>query len=305
MAMQTQVTTHTYKYNFMTETFNQDTLNNKKHIGIIFGPDIHKSAIPPLKFLILYLNCLQNSFEYQFLPNYTHDFLKTITDEVPKNHHDVRRLIPDFLRDYESFCKASRMDYGLQDTEGLPEYYILITLARFSDNYYLTGLGKMGIIALGNWERFMAPPSLLEFLLTLVLVESVYLLHLTGFSHLGTKGCLFDFNPQLDNVRYATLQAFVCNNCRNALTSSGYGSLVDELVKVLDKTWLGQSTNPSSPAGIVFNLGYDLFFTKGLKATIWEKTITTLRDEGVKAFLSLLGGLILTGFLVYLGLKKP
>jgi hypothetical protein len=35
--------------------------------------------------------------------------------------------------------------------------------------------------------------------------------------------------------------------------------------------WLGKTSDPSTPAGSVANLGHDLFLTKGVSPTRWER----------------------------------
>lgn len=275
-------------------------------ISILLSEDLNELHVPALKYLILHLNRLQSTFEYQFLPQpKSSRFLNYLSGNTPKDRMLVQREVSRFLSEYKAFLAGSQRQFPhLQ--EPLPEYYIVISLARFSDNYYLAESGQVGIIALGNWERFMAPPSLLEFILSLVIVESVYLVSTTigHLSHLGTKGCLFDFNPQLENVRFGVLEGYICNHCRQKIAGSEFPRLAAELSEILDKKWLGQSSDPSSPAGVVANFGYDLFLTKGIKPTLWERTMSTLQQEGVKQLLKLVGTLIVAVILFYLGIKS-
>jgi hypothetical protein len=75
----------------------------------------------------------------------------------------------------------------------------------------------------------MAPPSLVEFIITLVLSASADTLPGTeDLTHLGTKGCLFDFNENLSNARFMALQGFICESCRLKLNQAGYPQLADE-----------------------------------------------------------------------------
>jgi hypothetical protein len=92
------------------------------------------------------------------------------------------------------------------------------------------------------------------------------------------------------------------------LDQDGLSSLADELVQVLRKEWLGKPTDPTSPAGIVSNLGYDLFLTKGLKPTTRESFMAWLQKDGVPEFLKLVGtiagSIILAIILLWLGIKQ-
>src|SRR2546429_6754616 len=118
--------------------------------------------------------------------------------------------------------------------------------------------------ALGNWERHMAPPSILEFIVVLLMRQaaSFAVPSLSKSLHLGTKGCLFDFTSELTEARYKALQSFVCSTCRSRMQESGAVHLADDTTHVLDFSWLGATSDPHCPAGIVAKLGYDLFLTK-------------------------------------------
>jgi len=276
----------------------------KKRIAIILGKDIDHKAVPALKYLILHLNCLQSYFEYEFPPIFEDEFLDEISHGQEIKRQPFKKSLGAFMDRYKNYLENMRVSYKLQKTEGLPEYYIFLNMIKFDDQYYLTGIPRVGVIALGNWERLMAPPTLLEFILTTIGIESVYLLDGgEGLSHLGTKGCLFDFNPELNNARYNTLQSFICDNCRNEL-SGNYPGLCDQLVQVLEKKWMGNASDPSSPAGIIANFGYDLFYTKGITPTWKEYIMSTLRNEGIKELLKLIAAILLAAALFFLGLKK-
>ena len=153
----------------------------------------------------------------------------------------------------------------------------------------------------------MAPPSLLEAFVTLIMRQAVALVSpsLTDNIHLGTKGCLFDFTPLLSEARFRILQGFICSDCRRALDSDGLGQLADRLLPVLDTArWLGKPEEPTAPAGVVAKLGYDLFFTRGIKPSWREKIKTALRDEGVKEVIRIIGYVAAAALVFWFGLKK-
>jgi hypothetical protein len=150
----------------------------------------------------------------------------------------------------------------------------------------------------------MAPPSLVEFILTFLARESVAAVspRLKASVHLGTKGCLCDFTESIAEAREKVLNGFVCSYCRQAMIEDGLPELPGELRHVLDRSWLGTPLNPASPAGIAFNLGYDLFVTKGLKATHWESLRSTLRQEGIKQIGAVATAIVVAALLLVLGL---
>jgi hypothetical protein len=153
---------------------------------------------PALRYLILHLNCLQNVFEYEILPNELENSPLAVlnTEEEVEDRHKLRNeAIPRFLPLYQEYLREQSAAYNLKQEP--PFNFIFISLATFKDGYYstrpnfeLTQPNRMSILALGNWEREMAPPSILEFILTLVLRESVAFVapSLRTSIHLGTKG---------------------------------------------------------------------------------------------------------------------
>jgi hypothetical protein len=126
------------------------------------------------------------------------------------------------------------------------------------DNYYSMVEQGLGILAPGHWKRYMAPPSIVEFILTLIVWHSIGSIYapLRDSVHFGTKECLFDFTPSLNEVRLKVLSGFICNSCRSTLTSAGFNKLLEELSRVLKKDWLGKASEPEKPAGVAANPGY-------------------------------------------------
>ncbi len=283
-----------------------ERLQKPKRIGIVLG-SIGDLNVSVLQFLVLRLNSLQKSFEYEFLPNdpIGDSFLQMLRSNSLVDRKTVRGGVTGFLGRYQKYLEDFIRDFHLKESR--PNYFVVITLARFDDQYYSMRENRISVLALGNWERRMAPPSIFEFVLTLILRESVAVVSpsLRSSIHLGTKGCLLDFTPSLGDARFKALNGFICNHCREALQSDGFADLSDELVRVLKKKWLGKSFDPSSPAGIVSKLGYDLFMTRGLKPTLRERVLAGLQETAVKQLLQIVGGIVLAALLVWLGLKKP
>lgn len=257
-----------------------------------------------LRFLVLQMNRLQNTFEYEFLPApLTDPLLRLLRSPGLVSRKRIRDDIPGFVARYAKYLLEENAAYALRQEP--PQRFIIVTMLRLDDDFYTSRRWPVGVLALGDWGRYMAPPSILEFILTLVVRESVALASraLAGSIHFGTKGCLFDFTPNLDEVRQKVLGGFVCAYCTRTLVQDGFPHLPDELRTVLKKDWLGQSDDSHSPAGIIEKLGYDLFTTKGLRTTTAEKIMATLRDEGVKGVLALVGSIAGAFLLLKLGLK--
>jgi len=293
----------------MRDASDVSTPQKVKRIGIILA-DMGKVNVPVLKFLILHMNTLQQTFEFEFLPTCKDEFLQKLSKQTSVNRNEIKGAVPSFLDRYQKYLQEEVAAYRIKDIELPTDHFILLSMACFNDNYYTTRKNGLAILAPGNWEASMAPPSLIEFICTLILRESVAFIStsLSGSVHLGTKGCLCDFTASLSEVRLKVLNGFVCSYCRAALQSDGFAILADELVYILGKDWIGTSTDPRTPAGIAANLGYDLFITKGLKASKWEIMLTLLQQEGVKQLISIIGAvlqfILIALLILWLGLKR-
>lgn len=274
-----------------------------KRLGIIFV-GLEKANLPAFRFILLQINSLQHTFEYEFLPlDKDDEFIKSLFSELPVDREWLRSKVSGFAERYQTFLYRLINTYKLKEEP--PKSIIIVTMACFSDNYYSMRQDGISVLALGNWQRAMAPPSIAEFMLTLILRESVAAIStsLRGSVHLGTKGCLFDFTQSLDEVRYKVLNGFICSHCRNVLDKEGHLKLADELVFVLGKQWLGKISEPNSSASIALKLGYNLFTTKGFETTAWEKFKGTIQEEGIKQLIQIIGTIVIAGLLLWLGLK--
>jgi hypothetical protein len=208
-----------------------------------------------------------------------------------------------FANAYSAYLESEIRMYDL--TSSKTQRLIVVSRACFQDEYYLTDGDTVSILALGHWDRVMAPPSLVEVILMLVVSCSIFALpESSDLSHYGTKGCLFDFNADLSNARFMALQGFVCSECRSKLQKCGYADLSDDLNMFLGKKWLGQIADPTSPAGIASKLGYDLFVTKGLTPRWSEKLLSALKEDGVKEMTKVGVGTLVALLLGFLGIKE-
>lgn len=279
--------------------------NRATRVGIIFAP-LGKLNVAALKYLIVHLNTLQHSIEFEILAADLSDpLLALLRPGKLVDRSDCRKILPEFhARILMQFAKE-QSDYDLVD-QSLPEHFVVISLARFSDEHYGLKDKDIHIQALGNWKRQMAPPSIFEFIITLLMRQSASFLapSVSKSVHLGTKGCLFDFTANLGEARYKSLQSFICTECRIRIEGDGAFLLADDLVSVLDTKWLGAMDDPCSPACIVSKLGYDLFLTKGIKPSFSENIRALLREELTKEILKLVGGILLAFLLLKFGLTK-
>lgn len=273
-------------------------------VGVILC-DLGKLNVTALKYLVVHLNTLQSSIEFELLSPSPHDpSLVSLSEGNLVNRKSCGDGLAEFrdriIREFED----EQSEYGLED-RSLPENFIVISLARFTDEHYGHKSRHVQVQALGNWEQQMAPPSILEFIVVLLMRQAASFAtpSLSEPFHLGTKGCMFDFTSDLSEARYKALQSFICSRCRTRLAESGATQLAEDLKRVLDMNWLGTTSDPHCPAGIVAKLGFNLFLTKGLQPTLWDSVRSILRDEATKQILNIVGAILLAFLLLTLGLK--
>jgi hypothetical protein len=276
-----------------------------KRVAIVLA-DLDELAVAPLEYLVLYLNNLQAEVEFEFPPVESSDpFLLSLEQGARLEAVAVMDELPRFIErvnaELSRYAEARHVAY--QPAERV----VVISLATLSGNWYAIARGGYSIIFLGDWEREMAPPSLLEFIVTLVIAEglitSIWPIH-RSLDHLSTRGCIGDFNATLKDVRYKALQGFFCGDCRTFITERAGAEAAIRWQTIFEKKWLGSPSDPHSPASVVAKLGYDLFVTKGLAPTRWQKLSAVLTEDGTKEALKLVAGVVLALFLFLLNIKK-
>jgi hypothetical protein len=280
----------------------------KKHrIGIVLA-SLGKANINALKFLVLQMNRLQNTFEFEFLPADPDDpflvTLKSHDSNIPQKAIE-RHVASDGATSFVGRYRKFLVDENREMAEATPNYFVILSLARLDKEYYSARGENVSLVALGNWEAQMAPPSILEFVLTCLVREALASIskNFHTSQHLGTKGCVCDFTPDMDDARIKVLSGFLCEHCSGVLIEAGYPALPGEIRWVLGKRWLGRIDQPNSPAAIAAKLGYNLFVTKGLSATRWERTVATIQEEGTKEIIKSVISTIGTFLAVMLGIK--
>jgi hypothetical protein len=288
----------------------EETLNPRvmsaapARVGVILAA-LGKLNVIALKYLVVHLNTLQSSIEFEILsPNPEDELLVTLGDGNVVDRDKCRSMLPDFRERITQLFGAEQKAYDLAD-QSLPEDFVVISLAKFSDEHYGLKEKYIQVQALGSWMRYMAPPSILEFIVVLLMRQAASFVvpALSKSLHLGTKGCLFDFTSDLGEARYKALQSFVCSTCRSRMLESGAVHLAEDVTRVLDFDWLGMPSDPHCPAGIVAKLGYDLFHTKGIQPTSWENIRSILRDEAAKELIKLVFAILLAALLFWIGFK--
>lgn len=154
-----------------------------------------------LKYLVLQMNSLQNSLEFSFLPIPDDDpVLRRLESAEPLDYELIAKEMPSFCPSYLSFLRDQAQGFRIVANE--PDCIVILSRARLSNRWYFMGTDKWAILALGDWEDVMAPPSFIE--VSLALLVQVGAIAACGDEspqiHSETKGCLFDFTANLTDA---------------------------------------------------------------------------------------------------------
>lgn len=256
--------------------------------------------LTPYKYFLLLLNRLQRSCEYEIYDISPDDkFINMLASPPIVDADAARNGLADFgVRVRQQIVEGIKV-HDLAEQQ--PDQIIVITGVILSDNHYLIRRGLTTMLALGAWEKHMAPPSLLEFLQLLVLRAPYSALqgNVWNSLHLGNRSCIFDFTENLDNTRLMALTGVgVCANCAIALEKDGFPNAAAEIRQVAAQRWRGVRTTPGSPANIVARLGYDLFFTKGFEPSFHEWLRRSISESWPKELVKFMFAVLLA-WLVY------
>jgi hypothetical protein len=272
-------------------------------VAIAFGA-FGVRDLTPYKYFLLLLNRLQRTCQFEI-----HDidggdaFLRSLAKSAD-NAQQARDGLADFGERFRRHIEQGIKRYDL--AKDAPDQFVLITGLTLSDSRYLIRRGRTTMLALGLWEKYMAPPSLAEFLQLLALRAPYSAIegHVWNQIHLGNRACIFDFTAKLSNTRLMALTGVgVCSDCERALELDGFQEAASEIRRIASREWCGTITEVGSPAHVMARLGYNLFLTKGFEASFLERVKKVLADDGLKEFVKISLALLLAWLLIRLGLK--
>jgi hypothetical protein len=185
----------------------------------------------------------------------------------------------------------------------VPEHWLVFTEARFTNNKYSERMGNISLVSLGYWHTWMAPPSALEFIVRMTQAACAeFFLDLR--LHYFTKGCLLDFNEYIRDTRLMVLIGSICAVCREKATAAGKQSELAALDALLDKRWVGDTTQNLSVASVLKKVyDYDLYVSRGLSINRLETFWDNLSSSSAQEFIRLIAAVLLAFVLLKFGLK--
>jgi hypothetical protein len=271
-------------------------------IGVAFG-SMDRQTQDILSYLITHQNTLQRSFEFR-LVSCAEDapLLEVLRQSPGPTRNEAAAKADDFVVRVNALCAEEANSYGLQ-IEPIDKV-VLLTNTRFRDNYYYIGCPTWAIIALGGWQKELAPPSIVEYYLSILVTAALDALGAGIERHYLTRGCNFDFNASLGHKRLSVLSGNICAECAAKIEDKVGQEFVSDGLILLKRNWLGDSNNPSAVANTVKKLGFDLFHTTGVKPSFKERLLASFEQEGLKNLLNFTFQLLLAIAVVVIGLKK-
>lgn len=269
--------------------------------------------------LILHMNTLQTEFLFELLPSASTEVKKVSLIELAAREQlpleSVNAAITPFFESYTKALRTEEIAEGAGDAHQHDRFgFVVLSTSSVDGQYYLNEgshvpRGQRGhrtiFVALGDWRKEMAPPSIVEFAATLLVSAVGFLLEGTDIKsrHFGSRGCIFDYTADLGDTRGKVLSGFICSDCTTLVKSHSSDSALAALQALAQRDWLVKPEGPLSPASTASALGYNLFVTKGLKPSVWERARTTLAEEGIKQVLTVIALVIGTAIVVWLGFK--
>lgn len=258
------------------------------------------------KYFLLLLNRLQKTFEFAFYePPENDPFIRLLGSGEVLDADETRGHLLGFAELLRRRAEGQVREFDLSSS--YPAQIVIISLATLSNYHFLIRRKHVSLLALGEWDRSMAPPSAAEFLQVAVLRAAYSALEGGAWNsiHLGTRGCIFDFTANLEDTRFMTLTGLgVCEECERALKQDGMARSSTEIREVVNRSWLGARGTPGTPANIMAQFGYDLFLTKGFTSTLRERVRQLLEEDAAKELIKIIFAVILAGLVFWLGWKK-
>lgn len=187
------------------------------------------------------------------------------------------------IEDYDAWLSTTYLKKKPR-TQTVPT--IIITETALKGGYLSYAKGDFGVISIANWKKYFSPGSGLEFMLTAVQRQSLWISYrATGVgSHFPTRGCVWDFHGYQADSRISSFLGFLCEECRKKLASSISDSEYEEIEKLLANKWIGSDEEDGTIARILKkNYGYYLSRSSGLRPGIIAPVKESVKTESGKA----------------------
>jgi hypothetical protein len=205
----------------------------------------------------------------------------------------------ELIADHDEWWKTRPPEYGGRDDHAVST--VIVTETLLHGAYYASARGDVAVITLANWGPF-APPSALEYVLSRIQRYSTFIAFSSPVgSHYSTKGCIWDFDANVEDVRAGILTGFICEQCRNDLSKSLNGAQLDDINRLIKHEWIGRVDEPGSVASNLRSIyGYDLSRMQGLNSSLFSDLIQAGAKEVIQNIAKIAVYVSWTAFLIWL-----
>jgi hypothetical protein len=199
------------------------------------------------------------------------------------------------IRGHDEWLSDLPRSYGNWSIEAAPA--IIVTETPLAGGYFAAADRGLAIVTIAGWNRNYAPPSALEFILHNVQRYALHFVFSLG-NHYPTRGCVWDFDANVEDARIETTLGYLCSACERKLAEHASPSVVDEVKHLLSHDWIGKTEDYGSVAGNLRRVfGFDLARTKGLSRGVFEQILEEGGKEALKYLVPLVLGLLLGRYL--------
>jgi hypothetical protein len=231
-------------------------------IAILFGnkPDFNKYAF---KYFILSLNKYQSVYEFQF-------------------PYIDRYYCPQDLHNPEEWVSIVEETIDNQKIEC--DYFISIIRNELREKFFAWPDKRGAIITTNHWQKYFAPPSLFEYLLSIIyycliyskkkiatVTESDSPADIEFDVHKETIGCYADKAIDRKDNRIDVALGYFCDNHKEKVISFYGKQYYEDVISILEREWIGSLEKKNS---IAYNLkhyfNFNIYKDSGFNKTFWE-----------------------------------
>jgi hypothetical protein len=215
----------------------------------------------------------------------------------------IADILSPFLRKNDDWLTGHPAGtYGNWTIKSAPT--VIITETLLGDGYFGWSTKDIAIACVGEWRKKYTPPSLLEFILDQVQRYALRLVidERIG-SHYPTRGCIWDFDANIEDARLSPLLGYLCESCKMLVAERVTAHELEQIHALLAHKWLGTTDEPGTVASNLKRIfGYDLARTRGLSAGFFDHVREAASSELVRLIAAAVVGAVI--FLFGLWVKK-
>jgi hypothetical protein len=235
---------------------------NRLKVALIFGnkPDFNEYAF---KYFVLSLNKFQSTYEFYF------PHIQGI--EIPERLNYPE----DWIIEIDKTLSEKKINFN---------YYIAIVRNELKNSLFAWPDLNGAIITTNHWQKYYAPPSLFEYLISIIYYCLIYsrkrisdfnpsesLLDVMFDVHPETFGCYADKAIDRKDNRIDVALGYFCDKHKEQVISFYGEDYYQEVISILERKWVGDLETKNS---IAYNLkhyfSFNIFKDSGFNKTVWD-----------------------------------